>query len=138
VPERGDEEDDVDVRGDHLLVRLRPGDLARELRPAGQDGVDQVVAERDPIAHGGEVGPPVRPRAELRRDLRTLLAGLGVDDVGAAVLHGDARGDEAGRRVRFELRFELVRPAQVQQIQGGYLRSSGTESRRVAARATRR
>jgi hypothetical protein len=61
---------------------------------------------------------PARGGSKPRRDLRPLLAALGVDVVGAAVLHGDARGDEARRRVRFELRFELVRPAQVVQVQG--------------------
>ena len=124
VPERGDEEDDVDVRSDDLLVHLGPGHLPRELRPPRQDGVDEAGAERDPVADGGEVGAPARRGAKPRRDLRPQLAALGVDVVGAAVLHGDARGDEAGRRVRFELRFELVRPAQVVQVQGEYLRSS--------------
>ena len=124
MPERGDEEDDVDVRGDDLLVGLGPRDLARELRPPREDGLDHAVAQRDPVADGGEVGASRRARAELRGDLRTLLSASGVDVVGAAVLHGDARGDEAGRRVRFELRFELVRPAQVVQVQGKYLRSS--------------
>ena len=119
VPERGDEEDDVDVGGDDLLVGLGPRDLARELRPAREDGMDQSGRKSDPVADGGIVGPARRARAEPRRDLRALLAALGVDGVGAAVLHGDARGDETGRRVRFELRFELVRPAQVVQVQGG-------------------
>ena len=119
VPEGGDEEDDVDVRGDDLLVDLGPGDLAREFRPPREHGVDQAAAERDPVADGRKVGPPARGAPEPRRDLGALLTALGVEVVGAAVLHGDARGDETGRRVRFELRFELVRPAQVVQVQGG-------------------
>jgi hypothetical protein len=66
VPERGDEEDDVDVRGDDLLVDLGPGDLARELRPSRQDGMDEAAAERDPVADGGEVGAAACRRAQPR------------------------------------------------------------------------
>ena len=42
---RGDEERDVDVRGEHLLLGRLPGGLARELREPRQDGRDRAHGE---------------------------------------------------------------------------------------------
>ena len=93
---------------------FNPRRLERYLVMAWESGAEPVIVlTKSDLAD--DVAGPV---------LEAESVAFGVDVVGAAVLHGDARGDEAGRRVRFELRFELVRPAQVVQVQEGYLRSS--------------
>ena len=79
--------------------------------------MDEAVAERNPVPDGGEVGPTARAGAELGRDLRPKLARLGIEDVGAAVLHGDACRHSAFRRVRLEIGCEPVGPAQILQVQ---------------------
>jgi hypothetical protein len=119
--QRHDQEDGVDVRGQHLLLRGVQRDLARELRGAREDVVDggrvfvQPWSDRDPVAHCGEVAGSLREVCETACRLGAQLAELREEGVGAAVLRGDAGGDEPGRGVRRELRRAAVRPAEVGQ-----------------------
>ena len=116
--ERGDDEDDVDVRGEHLLLGRLPGGLARELRPAGDERDDRsrlLVLARgngDPVAHDGEVGRRRRLVVEAAGDVAAELAELREDVVGAAVWHGDPARNRVGRRDGGELLGERLVPAE--------------------------
>ncbi len=114
---RRDEQDGVDVGREDLLDRLEPGALAGEGRAAREHGLDAgavaVEARADPVADGRR-----RARAkEAPGRLRPELAGLGEDDVGAAVLHGDARGHEPG--VAVEAVVEERAPAELVEGESG-------------------
>ena len=120
--EAGGQEDDVDVRGDDLLDRLAVGGRGhpRELRPAGHDRLDERplgpvrIRDGDPVADRGQVaalaGGMAKPAGELGRAVRAVVR---VDDVGAPVLDGDARGLEAVGGERGELFFEGWSPAEL-------------------------
>ena len=63
--QRAEQEDGVDVRCDDLLLRRRPGDLARERRPSRQHGLDRpgllerAVSDGHPVADRREVAEAV-------------------------------------------------------------------------------
>ena len=115
--DRGDDEHDVDVGGEHLLLRRLPGGLPRELRVAGEDGLDRpallVRAGRDgdPVAYRREVGGR-RSVVEAPGDVHPELAELGEDVVGAAMLHGHTAGGQSGVGVGLELLGAGVVPAE--------------------------
>ena len=106
-----DEEDGVDVRREHLLLGRVEGDLARELRPPGEDVLDRRGSlvgpggDRDPVADGRQVAGAARLVREPAGRVGAQLAELGEEDVGAAVLRGDARraADRPRRGVRTRL-----------------------------------
>ena len=106
--ERRDEEEHVDVGGDHLLGGLVPGLLSAEGRPAREDGLDGArsapagTVVRDPVADGGQVGGRVGGMAEPAADVGPHLALLAEEDVRAPVLDRDAAGAKAGVGVRLE------------------------------------
>ena len=70
LPERGDEEDGVDVCRHHLRDGAPPGLLARERRAARQDRLDDSfalaveLADRDPVSRHGQVDPFELSRGE--------------------------------------------------------------------------
>ena len=115
--ERGDDEDDVDVRGEHLLLGRLPGGLARELRPAGDERDDRsrlLVLARghgDPVADHREVGRRRRLVVQTAGDVATEVPELREDVVGAAVWHRYPARDRAGRRDGGELLRECLVPA---------------------------
>ncbi len=136
--ERHDEEDRVHVRRQHLLLGGVERDLARELRAAGEDLLDRRRAlvrprsGRDPVADGGQIAGTVRLVREPARELGPQLAELRQQDIGAAMLCGDAGRQQAGRAMRFELCRVAVSPAEVLQcVQARLL------ERRVSGRARR-
>ena len=142
--QRHDQEDGVDVGGEHLLLRGVQRDLARELRPAGDDGVDRRRVllrpgrDRDPVADGRQLAGAGGFMRELAGGVRAELAELGVDDVGAAVLRGDARRDPALGGVRFEFGCVAVSPAEILQcVQASLLERDGRGRRAKSARAAR-
>src|SRR5262249_13029385 len=93
---------------------------SRELRPAGQDRLDERtlgsarIRDRHPVADGGQVaaldGGMAKPAGELGRAFRAVLR---VEDVGGPMLDGHARGLEAVVGVRGELFFEGWSPAEL-------------------------
>ena len=95
--EAGDEEDDVDVRSEHLLLGREQGGFPGDRRPAWKDRVDDRadpsswgrITTQSP-ATGSAAGTRlvVKPSARLRGQ----LAGLRANDVGAAMLDRDACG----------------------------------------------
>ena len=105
---RGDEEGDVDVRGEHLLLGRLPRRLARELRESRQDGGDRpgvVVGswgDDDPVADDGQVGGGLGLVDEPSRHVAAKLAVLGEHVVGTSMLDRHAAGDDvvAGERLR--------------------------------------
>ena len=115
VVERGDDEDRVDVRGEHLRLGRGQVDLARERRATGQHGLDDVLAEGDPVADGGQVGARGRLVAQATGKVGAQLAGFGEHVVLAAVLCGDASRDAVV--VWLERGREAVVPAEVLQVQ---------------------
>lgn len=103
VRERGRQEGDVDVGGEHLLLGAVPGGLARDRAAACQHGVDDGASALlgrvvgDPVADGGQVGAGLaRVEPEPAGGLGPALVVVrGEEDVGAAVLGRDAPGLEA-------------------------------------------
>ncbi len=94
---------------------------------AGSDG--------DPVADGRH---PVRAGFVLHaaRGLGAQLAELGEEDVGAAMLRGDARREEALHGVRFEISCVAVSPAEVVQcVQARLLEREWLEGRAESTRA---
>ena len=113
----GGQEDDVDVRGDDLLDRLAVVGRRhpRELRPPRQHGLDERRLgrrDRDPVADRGQVAALVGGMAKPTGELGRAFPARGVDDIGAPVLDGDARGLEAVGGMRGELVFEGWSPAE--------------------------
>ena len=112
------QEDGVDVRGEHLLLGRVQRDLAGELRPPRDDGVDRRGAflrprrDRDPVADGRQLAGAGGLVREPARGLGAELAELGEDDVAAAVLRGDARRDPALGGVWLEIGCVAVSPAE--------------------------
>ena len=125
--EAGDQEDDIDVRAEHLLLDGEPRGLPRDRGPARQDSVDDrsgsvvVRADDDPVAGHGQAAVS-RLVVEPSGRLRGQIACLGADDIGATMLDRDACGQEAVTRVRGERLFEMCAPAERFQR---WLRTSG-------------
>ena len=119
--QRHDDEDGVDVRREHLLLGRVERDLARELRPPGEDVLDRRGSfvgpggDRDPVADGRQLACAARLVREPAGRVSPQLAELGEEDVGAAVLRCDARGQQTARGVGFELGCVAVSPAEVLQ-----------------------
>ena len=74
------------------------GDLARELGPPGEDVLDRGRAlvgpggDRNPVADGRKVAGAGRLVGEPPGSVGAQLAEFREEDIGAAVLRGDARG----------------------------------------------
>ena len=97
--------------------------------------------DRDPVADGRQVADAERLVREPAGGLGAKLAELGEDDVGAAVLRGDARRRMAVRGVRFELGCAAVSPAEVLQCVQAWLLErrvdgAGARERTRAARGS--
>ena len=142
--ERRDDEDDVDVRGEHLLLGRLPRGLAREPRAAREQRLDRprvllgAGGDGDPVTDGGEIGGGAGLLVEPSRDVAAEHAGLGEHVVGAAVLHGDAARDQAVVGVGLELLGEAVVPAEGREVWHGEGSPLGlAESGRVPARPSR-
>jgi hypothetical protein len=123
LPERLDDEHDVDVRRDDLLTRhagrrlvgSAPGDR-RSTRQDRSDGSGCV--EGDPVADDGQLGT-VRLPAQPTRDPSAPLAVLRQDVVLAAMLNCDARGPEPLRPERLERCVPGLVPAERLEIGHG-------------------
>src|ERR671923_995259 len=142
--EAGDDEDRVDVGGEHLLADDLERLLARERRSPRQDRLNGrtaalgVGAQHDPVArdrYGAAVlGLETQPAGELTRE----LAGFGPDEVGAAVLDRDASRNQAVAAVRGERGFEVGAPAErLQRCCQQARTSSGSERTRTGPGAGR-
>ena len=120
--------DDVDVRGHDLRLRLGPRDLAHERAAPRQHGVDRRAAfvgarrDGDPVADGRMLVVVAQPAGELGAELAVLR----VDDVFDSVFHGDARGREAVLLERPERVGERRVPAQGLEVQGDLLQRVGS------------
>ena len=130
--QRHEQEDGVDVRREHLLLRGGQRDLARERRPARQDGVDRRRSlvgsggDGHPVADGGQVAGPGRLVREPAGHVGAQLAELGEEDVRAAMLRGDARGHVARGGVWLEIGCVAVSPAEFRQcVQASLLERDG-------------
>jgi hypothetical protein len=110
--EGGDDERDVDIRGERLGRRREAGRIADDRTPARQHRLDDgAIGDGDPVADG-DVGALV---PEPAGNADSKLAALRVHDVLPAMLDGDA----GGQLVRFE-RFGELRPeAELAQIERG-------------------
>ena len=116
--QRRDDEDDVEVRREHLLLGRLPRRLARELRTAGQDRDDRprvlgrAGRDGDPVADDRQVGGGGRLLVEPPGDVAAELPLLGQDVERAAVRHADATGHVACLGVGTELLGQGVVPAE--------------------------
>ena len=104
APAVGDEEDGVDIGGDHLLLG-QPRLLARETRPARQDCANDAAV----LARDGVEGDPV-PRHRVSRGVQGAVRRE--QDHGAALLHRDAAGNEPFGLVSCEGVGEELAPAE--------------------------
>src|SRR5207245_5589962 len=99
-------------------------------------------AGSDPVADGGKVGSPRGLVTQSPGHLGGQLARLRVDDVRAAVLDGDASGNETVRRVRGEGLGEERAPAEPGQVgyglQARLLWRAGRRRERGAGHGRRR
>ncbi len=117
-----DDEDDVDIRGDHLLVGDLSGHLPGEPRAPRQHRDDRAAvlvgspADGDPVAHGRKRGAVFRSVLEAAGSRRVELAVVDVDAIVVVELDGDARRLEIGaHHVLSEVpRKRLVPPQLVQ------------------------
>src|SRR6185436_8892278 len=118
LAERGDEEDGVDVRRDHLRDGAAPGLLARERRPAREDGFDDALPlavellDRDPVSRHRQVEPFQLPGGEPAD-----APVLGEELARAVMPRGDARGYETFMFVRSERICEECVPAEIFELQ---------------------
>ena len=94
----------------------------------GQHGVDDLVAKRDPVADGRQVGAGGRVVPQAAGEVRAQLTGLGEHVVLAAVLCRDASRDAVV--VWLERGREAVVPAEVLQVQANSFHE-GVSSGRV-------
>src|SRR4051794_33734586 len=117
--EAGDEEHDVDVRGDDLLLgrvtRGAPGKPAgpRKNRADPRVAVRDHGVERDPVADGGKVGARRGFVAQPAGDARERLAPVREHPVDVRMLVADAGGNQAGGAMRRERLIAPGRPPQV-------------------------
>jgi hypothetical protein len=90
-----DDEDRVDIRGDHLGIRGGACDLPREPGAPREDAVDQVPAPRfieavdDPVAHRGKLVPLAGHVTESAGHARQDLSPLGRQGIDVRVREDD-------------------------------------------------
>ncbi len=110
-----DDEHRVDVRDEHVLVRLEPGSLPRHLRPPREHGLDRValasVDDDDPVADRRHAAEQLL-LPQLSAYVREPVVPLGAHGEAAAVLRDDSGGLEPVLCIGCERRLQLVGPAE--------------------------
>ena len=109
VVEPREQEGGVDVRRQHLFVRAEAGAFADECTAARQDRRDRRLLDADPVADGRDRRTDLVLVVQPPGGARPQLAVGGPHLVGAAMLRGDA----CGNQVFFVQLLECGRPAGV-------------------------
>ena len=113
------EEDDVDIRGDHLLPAVPPGLAPRETGPTGQHRADpggtvlRVGLDRHPVADGGQLGRGARARPEPTGDDRLDREALAPHLAAIREAAAHAGRHETVRTMGLEAGLEPFVPAEV-------------------------